>query len=437
MKKVGMVLYSYPLGISSQLVSSAILLAREGYEVHLFVDAASFARSGIEFNESNIIIHRIKNTIRQSGIWKIKLPVFRRGKFKRATAATIFEFGRFRLARVLHGALKAIRPGKPSTLRGILTRYTRYFFNDLFHFSEKLLTFIDDSYVCIFGVEPMGLVAASFALTEKNIPTIYFNMELMLESECDTVRKKHLKYIERACNRKSYLTIIGDEKRAEYLIQDNKLDKDSVVPVPVAALGEPHRVKSNYLRERLGIPENKRIILYAGNIIEWSMCLEIAQAAQKWRDDLVLVLHTWRPEAKDEDYVKQISTLLVSPRGFLSLQPVSWEVLPELLSSADIGVAFYRDLGPNFVLTGLSSNKMAQYLQAGLPVITSNYPSFEVVERYGCGKLAGSPEETERLAREIFADYERYRANAFRCYQEEYELSHHFRAVLDRIKAIG
>ena len=113
---------------------------------------------------------------------------------------------------------------------------------------------------------------------------------------------------------------------------------------------------------------------------------------------------------------------------------MEWQSLPELLSSADIGLIFYQNLWENFYETGSSSNKLAQYLQVGLPVITSAYPSFrEVIEKYKCGKCTNNPEEIEKRANEIFLDYAAYRNNAFKCYQEKYEFSKHFKVVIDKI----
>jgi len=172
-------------------------------------------------------------------------------------------------------------------------------------------------------------------------------------------------------------------------------------------------------------------------LMPWAMCLEMAQAAQNWNTDLVLVLHSWE-DLKDDPYIDQIRQLTHTGKVYLSLMNVNWQNMPELLSSADIGLAFYQDLGENFRETGHASNKLVQYLQVGLPVIVSDYPSImDAITAYHCGEGAGSPRDIEYLARRILDDYERYKANAFRCYESEYDFSKHFSRVTKRIKQIA
>ncbi len=435
MKKIGIIVFKYPLGVSPYIINSAILLAREGYKVHIFIDKPNFDRSRINFTDPNIILHLIQDK-HNSGIWNRRIWIFRNGEFKTATIGTIYRYIYPRFMILIHMYLMFNRDYL-SSFGGKLHHYTKYIFEDIFEFYKRTLEYIDDDYACIIGVEPKGLIAASFLSIEKKIPVIYFNMELFLENECKTSYEKFLKCVERECNKRSYITLIADERRAKYLINDNNIPIEKIVCVPVSALGETYQKKSDYLYKILGISKDKKIILYAGNIIEWSLSLEIAKAAQKWDDNMVLVLHTWKPNLDKDPYINQIRDLTKNKKVYLSLNPVEYESLPELLSSADIGLVFYKNLGKNFYETGSSSNKLAQYLQVGLPVITIDYPSFrEVIEKYKCGECAKSPEEIETLVKKIFLNYDAYRNNSFKCYMENYEFSKHFKIVIDKIKSI-
>jgi glycosyltransferase involved in cell wall biosynthesis len=184
-----------------------------------------------------------------------------------------------------------------------------------------------------------------------------------------------------------------------------------------------------------GIPREKKVLLYAGYL--WAICVEMAQAAQTWNDDFVLVLHSWLENMRDQPYVNQIRKLTKSNKVYLSLAQLDWQKMPDLLSSADIGLVFYQNLGPNFYEIGHSSNKLVQYTQVGLPTITSDFPSLrEVINKYQCGECGNGPEDIEHLAEIIFDDYERYRTNAFSCYENEYNFSKYFKKVVERIKEI-
>jgi glycosyltransferase involved in cell wall biosynthesis len=234
-----------------------------------------------------------------------------------------------------------------------------------------------------------------------------------------------------------YLTIVQDKRRAELLRADNNLERESIICVPDAGLGKAYRAKGNLLQEMCGIPQEKKVLLYAGYMAPWAMCLEMAEAAQNWRDDFVLVLHSWQEDIVNNPYITQIRRLTQTRKVYLSLKQVDWQKMPELVSSADIGLALYQNLGEARSEIGHSSNKLAQYLQMGLPVITTDYPSLrDVIDRYQCGACGSGPDSIEPLAEMIFDDYERYRANAFRCYENEYDFSMYFRKVIERIKDI-
>ena len=81
MKKIGMMMYGYPLGVSPSIINSAILLALEGYEVHIYIDRPSFNESEIKFANKAIIIHIIDNN--NISIWNKNILVFYKGKFKK------------------------------------------------------------------------------------------------------------------------------------------------------------------------------------------------------------------------------------------------------------------------------------------------------------------------------------------------------------------
>jgi glycosyltransferase involved in cell wall biosynthesis len=100
--------------------------------------------------------------------------------------------------------------------------------------------------------------------------------------------------------------------------------------------------------------------------------------------------------------ILRIRKLTESNKVYLSLAQLDWQKMPELVSSADIGLALYQDLGEARNEIGHSSNKLVQYLQVGLPVITSDFPNVrDVVYKYQCGECGNGPEDIEHLAEKI------------------------------------
>ena len=58
-KKIGFVMYGYPLGVSLSIINAAIVLAGRGYQANIFIDTATFNSSSIDFKNENIVIHAI------------------------------------------------------------------------------------------------------------------------------------------------------------------------------------------------------------------------------------------------------------------------------------------------------------------------------------------------------------------------------------------
>jgi glycosyltransferase involved in cell wall biosynthesis len=462
MKKIAIIVFNYWLSSSLSLTSCTTLLAREGYDVHIFIDDFIYKRSKAEFEEANIRVHPVKiggdpredttwwdafvaNKAAQrqdeklSGLGSALLDVGSALNYLTllAKSKTTLAIQSIHYAFIAPFIARAVATPSTKTIK----KYTRRFFPHIVEFYEKIANQIDEDFVCLIGVEPFGLIAATLAADAstkgKSVPVIYYDQELLLEKECHTAESRILKILERMCNRMCRFTIIQDERRAAYLRDDNNLEAESIVCVPVSGLGKAYRAKGNLLQEMCGIPQEKKVLLYAGYMAPWAMCLEMAEAAQNWRDDFVLVLHSWQEDIVRHPYITQIRRLTQTRKVYLSLKQVDWQKMPELVSSADIGLAFYQNLGENFREIGHSSNKLAQYLQMGLPVITTDYPSMrDVIDRYQCGACGSGPDSIEPLAEMIFNDYERYRANAFRCYENDYDFSKHFRKVIERIKQI-
>jgi glycosyltransferase involved in cell wall biosynthesis len=437
MRRIGMVIFNYYLGLSPLLINSAAAFANAGYEVHIFIDAHYLGRSEIDFHNDAIHIHPI--TVEVAGS---------ENKIEERITHAFSKNGRFRklgiydwqvINKLYWGSVKSryLLLYKNGRFEERLYRQAKRFFPDLFEFYEKVLPFVDDSYSCIIGVDYYGLIASTMIIEGATLNTkpklIYYNMELLLDAYPTTIKNKVLKSLERDCSRRCDLTIIQDMNRAKYFMDDNGVPEEKIMLIPVSGMREVYKKSSNYLRTIFGIDSNKKVVLYAGSVLEWAMCLEIAEAAQNWPDDLVLVLHSARKDI-DTAYVDRIRKIASNKEIYLSLNPIQWDLVPDLISSADIGLIFYRNIDPNYYEIGSSSNKLVQYLQVGLPVITVDFPSLrEVVDEYGCGECARDPAEIELLTRKILANYDVYRANAFKCYEEKYRMSRYVKPLLETI----
>jgi len=236
------------------------------------------------------------------------------------------------------------------------------------------------------------------------------------------------------------LLIIQDEGRlAEYYrITGGRTRPREVMFVPVAlpAVGDPSvrdAAKPRYWHARFGLPAETRIVLYVGQVGQGRFVEEMVRAAQRFGADRRLVLHGI---AYDRDYLARLQQADVAGRVLFSQELTSHRRLGALCASADVGLVFYRDDRPNDYHTGRSSDKLARYLQAGLPVVCSDLPSFRrEVERYGFGRCCGSWDRLTEEVEAILGDYGRYQAGARRAFEAVYRLGPYVDRLAEWIRA--
>ncbi|MDH3973174.1 MAG: hypothetical protein OEV42_02740 [Deltaproteobacteria bacterium] len=423
-KKVAFFVYDYILSESPTIVYSALELAKNGFQVDIFYNKRIDDRN--VFTNDNI---SIKFPPMPSGSEGMKFDI----------AVGVHEN---RTGGLVHKAKQAIKSAMPSVILKIMycffSLYHRIFASFNFYYGEiKFIRQIKgiinkDYYDCFIAVEPEGLLPCTYFSIRHKVPLIYFSLEL---NNLSWDKKRPLfKFFERLGNKRAICTIIQDEERAGILLKDNRVEDQEVIILPVSARGAAYRKKSNYLREKLGIPEDKKIVLYAGCISGWAMCVELAEASSKWNEEFVLVLHGPRHE---KDCLERLMPYTEDGRVRLSLDWVPYGELDALISSGDVGIALYRGDVLNNRLIGAASSKFAQYLKCGIPIITNDYSSIrKVINKYKCGECIADISESGIAIEEIFGNYLTYSKGAYECYEKRYNFSSNFKPVIDKLSTL-
>lgn len=210
--------------------------------------------------------------------------------------------------------------------------------------------------------------------------------------------------LERFLIRRADKVIATGSYRAKYLAQKYKIVAPTVIlNCPPLSATEMH---NRALREKLGIEDDTvPVILYQGVFIGGRGLDKLVLAAAHL-DRGVLVLMGWGElEAELRSLVKKMG---VGQRVFFT-EPVAPDRVVYYCMSANMGVVIYlRTSLNNYYAT---PNKLYEYIHAGLPVISSDFPALkEVVEGYGLG-CTFDPEEPESIAaaiNRVLADDKRY-----------------------------
>jgi len=165
-------------------------------------------------------------------------------------------------------------------------------------------------------------------------------------------------------------------------------------------------------RRQVGLPTDKRIVLYAGHLYPWKGADVLAQAARVIEDPSYLFVFVGGTEADVETFSRRYAARQILVVGW---QP--HERIPTYLKAADVLVL------PNSGKTRISSHhtsplKLFEYMAARRPIVASDLPALREILDSGCAlqvppdqplalaqgieHLAQDPQLSQALSREAF-----------------------------------
>lgn len=413
---IALCIYDYPWTVSPSILNSAQLLAEAGYEVDLLVRRYPSEPFTLGHPAISVISYLVPESAGSAEVTPQPLPKTRH-LVKQLLPDAAFRW------------LSPIR-------RVFWSAWIEYrWFRAMAEYAAWLRAqHRRRNYTALIGMDRSAVIPAVWACRGIKTQVVYFSLEIHLSGGDRRFRSRLLKRLERYAHRRVAFTIVQDRERARHLAQDNGVDPEDFFLVPVAALGETYASKTTYLHERLGIPGNKRLVLSAGGIAHYNLCAELARSAQGWPEDWVLVIHGYVP---DPTYLDELRPYCTDGKVHLSTELVPYEDLDALMASADVGVALYKDLGPNFQHIALSSGKLAQYVKVGLPVVVTAFPGVQrLLETERCGIGVVDVDEVQDAITQILASYASFRDAAFDCYRRRYDMRVYFDAVLERLQSV-
>ncbi|MFC2005135.1 glycosyltransferase [Chloroflexota bacterium] len=412
----------YPVERSSSIICAVACFVKAGYFVDIFLNQ-TMPTELASFDKERVSIHELEQ--RTTTSVKRGIRAFIRVRFR-----SLFKITPINVKRLAYDTITVIKR--------LFVEEDVYLFIPK-HVIETAKNIVAQrKYIDFIAFDNQGLLFASFIGSEMGVPVIYYSLEIHLSY--DSTNYNFMKYksfrilkeLERKYHEVALATIIQDEERARLLLEDNRVPNSPILLVPVSLLGGRKDEKTDYLFERLNIPRKKRVILHLGATTPDMYAVEIVEAAQKLPDEWVVVLHGPIGGYNTIDKIEQADA---GKKVYLSTELIPFDELQSLVSSAEVGLVFYKNLSLNEFDTGSSSGKLAHYLQCGLPVITINYPGFKkIIEEYHCGICVNHPADINSTLEQITSDYEKYKMNAFRCYEERYEFSRHFQKVVDLVE---
>lgn len=194
-----------------------------------------------------------------------------------------------------------------------------------------------------------------------------------------------------ACRNLSF-AIAPDPIRAQLLSEANEIPIERIRAVPVAGRGflGPAE-KPRVFHEAFGLAPDQKVVLCLGSLADWSGARFLLESTRNWPREWVLVLHErFGPRDETSSMVDEFGN---PERIRISAKPFNAPGdMREFVASADLGFAAYLPtfknewLGKNIKHIGLSSGKIATYLQHGVPVATHDLGAIsDLIAAYRAG----------------------------------------------------
>lgn len=241
------------------------------------------------------------------------------------------------------------------------------------------LFYLKEKYDLVIGVDRLGLIWADCFSKSCKSPCALISYEIFFRKETS----KLFKIPEIEASKRVSFAVVQDDKRAEKLSEENKIDKEKLIQIPVTSSFSKPYIKNMSLYHELGIPLDKKILIFIGSVAKWTCIDKILSQLARFPDSWVLVLHDSYGKIRSK-----VNSILVD----LNLDPMSisdklyysnlklptTEDMHHLLHSADLGFCAYYPTyssiytGDNLKYIGLSSGKAMTYLQHGLPIVTTS-----------------------------------------------------------------
>jgi hypothetical protein len=294
--------------------------------------------------------------------------------------------------------------------------------------------FKNNKYFQYFTFNPEGFVLCK-TIFPKSKP-IYYTLELYLKNDhYGLIYPENLMKKERAEINTISGLIIQSKERDELFREDYNLDKE--IPtfyLPATYSQPPVMEKSNYLRSKYNIKDNYKIAIHLGGIAEWFSCTELSLAFSGIENWVLffqgIPAKEYCANMKSIIEENKIHNVIISEEIF-----DSFTELDSIISSCEIGIAWYNDYSSNLRTAGnRSSHKIAAYLRFGLPVIAKQYSStIESIEKKKVGICVNSFDEIKFAVKQIENNYAEFSKNALDEYVQTYYFTKYEGPLLDFI----
>ncbi|AUD80041.1 glycosyl transferase family 1 [Kangiella profundi] len=258
------------------------------------------------------------------------------------------------------------------------------------------------------------LPAAWFASKLSGALLVYDAHEISTSREGFQSLRKWIGWIEKKLMPKANATITTTEMRAKFF------SRAYCIPRPTVLQNRPLYYElrtSTRIRDELNLTQAWPIVLYQGGLQAGRGLEMFVRAAQAIDNAYFVLIGSGRLEDNLKELVRELD--ISDKVKFIPMVPLS--ELPDYTVSADIGIQPLQNTCLNHYST--DSNKLFEYVLAGLPVIATNFPEIsKIINQYKVGLLTDeSLEGLISVIKKLVSEpqlREKYKENALKARRE-------------------
>jgi len=259
----------------------------------------------------------------------------------------------------------------------------------------------------VITVDPESLFLACRAIPHLLARIIHYSLEIGDEEHGEFRRdrsERSFRLFERAMLPRVAALLIQDRFRAEVLLRHLPGARVTTIYMPVAINGSG---RSTHVLSR---PVR---VLFFGGLWSESLLRELDAVAEALPQDQILLVQGGRGSAG--------AIRPASPRMSVSTQPIPFRNVNDFIAQADIGLVIYHKQEPNDRCSAFASEKVARYLQCGIPFVAFDSDDYAYLrEQTGCCELVSRFADIPQAVARIVADYGRYQRGAVAAFERFY-----------------
>jgi glycosyltransferase involved in cell wall biosynthesis len=253
---------------------------------------------------------------------------------------------------------------------------------------------------------------------------------------------RFVKLFEQIFARTADLVIVPDLERGKVVAKALALKR-----LPLIVANAPLRVSrasSEDLPQALAVQgrQYERILLRQGSIGPGHALESTIRSIPLWADRGWGFVLVGMGTSEYLDELGHLASELAVGEQLAILPPVSYDEVLRLTPGADAGHALYEPIHINHLHATTASNKMMEYMAAGLPLLVSDKPDLcAFVEAHGCGVTAdeSSPESIAAAVNALLGDPDlarRLGAAGARAFEQEFNYEQQFAPVLEAVRGL-